>query len=108
MAGLALPVGLGLAPLPSRGAGCTCITLDNCVCTGADGEAAKGEQARKEARELAKVKAGGLFTSQTSTFSNYDQEVTASMRGEAAAKTKAPPKKGEKGGAAGPKPRDEK
>ena len=75
MAGLALPVGLGLAPLPSRGAGCTCITLDNCVCTGADGEAAKGEQARKEARELAKVKAGGLYTSQTSTYSNYDQEI---------------------------------
>jgi hypothetical protein len=32
-----------------------------------------GEFARKQAKEMAKIKQGGLFTSQTSSLSNYDQ-----------------------------------
>jgi len=101
---LATPIGLGVgfAPLEAaRAATCTCVTPDNCVCTGEQGTGG-GEFQRQQLKELKKVQAGGLYTSQTTTFSNYDQEIRSSGKKTAAASPAA------KGRQAGAVPRDEK
>ena len=69
---LLLPVTLG--PWSAHaGQQCTCITPDNCVCNGKDdGNTAIGEFERKQQKDVNKIKMGGLFTTQTSTFSNYE------------------------------------
>eukprot|EP00321_Phaeocystis_globosa_P017464 CAMPEP_0118815520 /NCGR_PEP_ID=MMETSP1162-20130426/4241_1 /TAXON_ID=33656 /ORGANISM="Phaeocystis Sp, Strain CCMP2710" /LENGTH=163 /DNA_ID=CAMNT_0006745497 /DNA_START=11 /DNA_END=499 /DNA_ORIENTATION=+ len=83
---LALP----FVPLPSFAGNCVCKTLTDCTCEGpaATGEGG-GEYARQQAKELAQVKAGGLYTKQTSSVSNYDREILEMER----AAAKPPPKK---------------
>tara|TARA_B110001452_G_scaffold236640_1_gene216043 strand:+ start:677 stop:1339 length:663 start_codon:yes stop_codon:yes gene_type:complete len=70
----ALFLPIALVPLSAHaGQQCTCVTPDSCVCNGVDdGQTAIGEFERKQQREVNKIKMGGLQTSQTSTFSNYE------------------------------------
>lgn len=70
---LLLPVALG--PLAAHaGSKCTCITPDNCICGEDDGSKAVGEFERQQQKEIDKIKKGGLYTKQTSSFSNYEYQ----------------------------------
>lgn len=95
---LFLPVALG--PLSAHaGQQCTCVTPDNCICNGKDdGKTAVGEFERQQQKEIDKIKKGGLYTTQTSSFSNYEY----------AGGPSSPPAKGGGKGGKGEKPVERK
>ena len=105
----ALP--LGLAPLAARpraahaGSQCVCTSITECVCGGDNGSRATGEYERQKQKEVDKIRKGGLYTTQTSEFSNFEYNIPGAPPPPQA----APPKGGKAGSKAAKEraPRDE-